>query len=290
MKKILIYLLIVVSALNIHSCKEEDELGESIFDTTERKRNDFDKWILNNYVYPYNIDFKYRMEDIESSFQYQLIPADMNQSIKLAKIVKHLWLEAYDEAAGIDFTRTYAPKIIHLIGSAAYDDDGTMVLGTAEGGMKVTLYYVNSLQVDQNFLNRYYFKTMHHEFTHILNQQKKYDPEFDRISEGYYTQGDWYLRSYNLREAYELGFVSAYAGSEPREDFAEIVSVYVTSTQNVWNVILANAGYAGAIIINQKLDIVKNYMKNSWGIDLAELRDIVQRRTGEVGLLDLDNL
>ncbi|KAA6309963.1 hypothetical protein EZS27_038647, partial [termite gut metagenome] len=73
-------------------------------------------------------------------------------------------------------------------------------------------------------------------------------------------------------------------------DFAEVVSVYVTSTQNVWNIILANAGYAGAIIINQKLEIVKNYMKNSWGIDLVELRDIVQRRTGEVNLLDLDNL
>jgi substrate import-associated zinc metallohydrolase lipoprotein len=280
----------VITTFHIHSCKEEEELGESIFDTTEQKRNEFDKWILNNYVYPYNIDFKYRMEDIESSFQYDLVPADMNQSIKLAKIVKYLWLEAYDEAAGIDFTRTYAPKMIHLIGSAAYEDDGTMLLGTAEGGMKVTFYYVNSLQVDPDFLNYYYFKTIHHEFAHILNQQKKYDPEFDRISEGYYMQGDWYLRSYNPREAYTLGFVSPYAGSEPREDFAEVVSVYVTSTPNAWNVILAEAEYVGAAIINQKLEIVKNYMRNSWGIDLAELRDIVQRRTGEVLLLDLDNL
>lgn len=50
-----------------------------------------------------------------------------------------------------------------------------MILGQAEGGMKVTLFRVN--EIDKNNLsvaqlNEYYFKTMHHEFTHILNQKK----------------------------------------------------------------------------------------------------------------------
>lgn len=50
-----------------------------------------------------------------------------------------------------------------------------MVLGTAEGGMKITLYNVNDInpdQIDINLLNDYYFQTMHHEFAHILHQTK----------------------------------------------------------------------------------------------------------------------
>ena len=61
-----------------------------------------------------------------------------------------------------------------------------MVLGTAEGGMKITLYNVNDInpdKIDINLLNEYYFQTMHHEFAHILHQTKNYDPAFDRITE-----------------------------------------------------------------------------------------------------------
>lgn len=50
-----------------------------------------------------------------------------------------------------------------------------MVLGTAEGGMKITLYNVNDInpdKIDINLLNEYYFQTMHHEFAHILHQTK----------------------------------------------------------------------------------------------------------------------
>ena len=52
------------------------------------------------------------------------------------------------------------------------------MLGTAEGGKKITLYEVNSLDfenVDIEVLNEYYFKTMHHEFAHILHQKRNYD-------------------------------------------------------------------------------------------------------------------
>ena len=124
---------------------------------------------------PYNIALKYHMEDIESNHDYTLAPADYDKSVKLAHIVKYAWLETYDEVAGIDFTRQYVPKVLHLVGSAAYEDNGTMVLGTAEGGLKVTLYLVNNLKIDADFLNEYYFKTMHHEFAHILHQTKSYD-------------------------------------------------------------------------------------------------------------------
>jgi substrate import-associated zinc metallohydrolase lipoprotein len=286
MKKYLFLITVIVTAL-ASSCSEE-KLGDSIFDDSERTRNEFDQWLLSNYTYPYNIDFKYRMEDIESDLTYTLAPADIDQSVRLAKLVKYLWLEAYDEVAGIDFTRTYIPKVIHLIGSPAYNSNNSIILGTAEGGLKVTLYNVNSLTVNPAYLNYWYFKTMHHEFTHILNQTKKYDPEFDRISDADYIGGDWVNVSDNT--AYRAGFASPYSMDSPGEDFAELFSIFVTSTQAGWDAILSQAGTAGAQIINQKFDIVVKYLRDVWKIDLYELRDIVQRRSGDIYELDLDNL
>jgi hypothetical protein len=44
-------------------------------------------------------------------------------------------------------------------------------LGTAEGGLKITLYNAESLKpADLDNLNEYFFKTMHNEFSHILHQ------------------------------------------------------------------------------------------------------------------------
>ncbi|MGV8092477.1 MAG: putative zinc-binding metallopeptidase [Mangrovibacterium sp.] len=288
MNKLLIYILVFTMSCSFWSCDEDDLNSDSIFDTSEVERNAFEKWLLQNYTYPYNIDFKYRLEDIESDMDYMLVPADVDKSVKLARLVKYCWLEAYDEVAGINFTRTYVPKIIHLIGSAAYKGDGSMVLGTAEGGLKITLYLVNSLQVDKEFLNYYYFKTMHHEFAHILHQTKNYDPDFETVSVGNYIGNDWIYNSDT--EARQAGFVTPYAQSEPNEDFVENIAVYVTNSEAYWNALLEDAGEEGAAIILQKFEFVRNYLNDIWSIDIDQLRDVVQRRTGELDLLDLDNL
>ena len=288
MNKILTYISMLMLSCFLWSCNDDNLDSKSIFDTSEVERNDFEKWLLHNYTYPYNIDFKYRLEDIESDMDYMLVPADVDKSIKLAKLVKYCWLEAYDEVAGIDFTRTYVPKTIHLIGSAAYNDDGSMVLGTAEGGLKITLYLVNSLQIDKDFLNYYYFKTMHHEFAHILHQTKNYDPDFETVSVGNYIGNDWIYNSDT--DARQAGFVTPYAQSEPNEDFVENIAVYVTNPEEYWNALLEDAGEEGAAIILEKFAFVRDYLNDTWGIDIDQLRDVVQRRTGELGLLDLDNL
>jgi substrate import-associated zinc metallohydrolase lipoprotein len=271
------------------SCSEDDLDPESIFktETAQAKQNEFDTWILKNFTNPYNIRFIYRLEDMEADFDYTVAPADFELSQTLAKIVKYAWLEAYDEVAGIDFTRTYVPKIIHLIGSAQYNDNGTMVLGTAEGGLKVTLNLVNSLRIDRDFLNTYYFRTMHHEFTHILNQTKNYDTDYDKISEGLYISGDW--QYYSDEDARQLGFIRNYSMSAPEEDYADMVSMYVCHTPTEWEGFMTEAGTDGAEIIKKKLSMIKVYFADEWGIDLDELRDVVNRRMGDVcdGTIDL---
>lgn len=292
MKKYIYILCMSAGLMTLSSCGEDNPTGESIFvDQQAENQNDFDKWIYKNYTLPYNIKLIYKMQDIEADYDYTLAPADFEKSIKLAHIVKYAWMEAYDEVAGINFTRVYVPKILHFIGSPAYEQDtGTMVLGTAEGGLKVTLFMINSLTISRAFLNTYYFKTMHHEFAHILHQTKSYDPDFDLISEGLYVNGDWYY--YSDSEAHQLGFVTPYASSEATEDIAEMTAMYITKTATEWDAIITDAGEEGGAIINKKLEMVKKYMQESWGIDLDELRKVVQRRIDDVasGKVDLENL
>lgn len=168
-----IFIVTVMAGVFLTSCNEDALSDNSIFDTETPERNEFDNWLLTEYVDPYNINFKYRFEDKESDQQYNLVPAEYGKSVALAKLVKFLWLQSYEELMDDngEFIKTYCPKIITLIGSKAYNPDShSVVLGTAEGGLKVVLYNVNELDTenpDVEILNEWYFKTMHHEFAHI---------------------------------------------------------------------------------------------------------------------------
>lgn len=291
-KNIYAILLAFVASFALMSCSDDDPSSESIFPTTSPKRDAFDKWLLENYTFPYNVEMKYKMEDIESDMKYHLVPADSAKTAKLSIIMKYLWFDAYNEVVGPDFIKENMPRTIHFIGSPAYNSEGTMVLGTAEGGLKITLYMVNSLDdetlKDYDTMNKYYFHTLHHEFTHILNQKIPYDQSFKLITESGYVSGDWYTIS--DKTAHQAGFVTPYAMVEPLEDFAEMLSGYVTMSQSEWNAILADAGTTGAASISAKLDIVRNYMQESWNVDIDKLRAAVLRRANTLSAVDLKHL
>lgn len=291
MKAKYIALLACSAMLGFTSCDEDDIDGESIFAISNKVENEFDQWLKKNYVDTYNIEFQYRYTDKETSNTYNLVPAAYDKSIALAKLTKYLWLDVYKEIAGDEFIKTYCPKVITLVGSPAYNSQGSIVLGTAEGGVKITLYNVNSLnynKIDVDFLNKWYFKTMHHEFAHILHQTKNYTTDFNLITPSDYQSTSWV--NINDADALAMGFITPYASNEPQEDFVETMSNYVTHTQAWWDTQMEIAGDDGAPLIQQKLDIVRDYLKGSWNIDLDELRAKVQEKSDSVGSLNLTTL
>ncbi|MCL2098451.1 MAG: putative zinc-binding metallopeptidase [Bacteroidales bacterium] len=291
MKKIL--LLLTAALLLSVSCSEE-QFSDSVFiDPDPALKTAFDHWLDRNYVDPYNIAFKYKTEDIESDMSFDLAPASTDKAIAMAKLIKHLWMEVYDQTINIAFTKRLIPKVIHLVGSPAYNTNNTMVLGTAEGGMKVTLYNINSidpLTVTLTQLTDRYLKTMYHEFAHIMHQTYEYPTEYAAISNLDYVGNDWSVASATEAIAYELGFVSRYARSEPNEDFVEILSIYVTRGQANWDNILAQAGESGSAKLIQKLGLVKEYCVNVWGFELDFLRSNFESRAATLHTLDLLNL
>ena len=254
MKKIQYYisalLLVAVAAMSLSSCSE-DKLGPTIFPDVDETLDPtsytykLDKFVKENYLDKYNLTFLYKMPDISTNMNYNLVPATYENSIDLAVLCKHLWFDVYDSVAGDQFLKTYGPRIILLIGSPAYDPyAGTETVGLAEGGIKISLFKVNAMNInDFNMMNEYYFKTMHHEFAHILHQTKTYPSEFNKISVGHYDGTNWQYRG---NEVTSMGFVTTYASSEFREDFAETIANYIVKTDDQWNRILelASRGYA----------------------------------------------
>ena len=286
------YYLLALTTLFMVSCEKDSLDSKSIFpDVQETNVNEFDKWLQTNFQEPYNILLKYRFEFKESDAEKNLSPAAYDKSIALAKLTKYLWLESYEELKGRDFIRKYCPKILHFIGSYGYNSGGSVTLGVAEGGMKITLYNVNNIDYenpDIDFLNYWFFKTMHHEFAHILHQTKPYPTDFNEISAADYQSESWV----NITdvEALQMGFITDYASRETQEDFVELIANYITHDQDWWDYMMEVAGADGSSKISAKLDIVRDWLKSAWDIDLDQLRSIVQRRSANVTLLDLQSL
>jgi substrate import-associated zinc metallohydrolase lipoprotein len=315
-KNILLIAPLLLLALGFTACSEDDLEKESVIVVDSYEQNEFDKWLEANYVKPYNIDFKYRYEEIESDYNYYTVPADLTSSIKMAHILKHLCIDTYNEVAddGVVFTRSYFPKEFFLIGVWEYRNNGTFILGTAEAGKKVLLAGINFLDqvLNGNYdvsrsvadnLNHYYVKTIHHEFTHILNQTKDYPADFKLVTGSGYVADSWSDEPYNDPQVYlKRGFISDYAQHSDTEDFAEMMSIYITNSKEWWDaqMEIADDTYAedpkqvktGREMIEAKLDIVRNYMQEMWGIDLDKARDVIQRRQAEIiaGKVDLTDL
>ncbi len=290
MKRFAKYIFTAFAAVALMSSCEQDNPDTSISVITLDKvdKTPFDYWLEANYVNPYNIQFKYRFELNESDVNYFTIPAKYDDAVILAHLVKYLCIDTYDEVAGIDFTRAYFPKMFFLIGEWEYRNNGTYILGTAEGGKKILLAgtnYLKGYMTSAANLNHYYIKTIHHEFTHILNQTLSYPSDFREISDADYIADEW---NNNTSGYLTRGFITAYAQHSDREDFAEMLSEYITNSAETWNTWITNAGDA-ASIINAKLDIVRTYMKQAFNIDIDKLRATILRRQDEVmaGRVDL---
>ena len=78
--------------LGMTSCSEDELNPESIFESNETMpENDFDRWLKTNYVDEYNIQVKYRFEFNESDKGYNLVPAEYDKAVAIAKLTKYLW-------------------------------------------------------------------------------------------------------------------------------------------------------------------------------------------------------
>lgn len=283
-------LLLTLVSLMV-ACKKEDDLGDvnNIPGLGGDKwvQGEIDKWLYTNFTQPYNIAAKYKWDQFELELNKSLVPPKESQIVPVMSAVKKVWIDTYVAEAGELFIKKYCPKFFVLAGSASYNTDGTITLGTAEGGRKVVLYTLNYFRTkgmpgyvaSDSFWVKMQFHTIEHEFGHILHQTTMYPQDFKRISVGNYT-ANW--NNISDGQARRDGFVTAYAVSAPDEDFVEMISMMLVEGRNGFNQIVESippgtsengiSQEEAKSRLRQKEAIVVAYFKDVWNIDFYSLQ------------------
>lgn len=296
MKHLKIYLFLVVILLFFTTCSEKDPIdtGTTVVKIDEGLKTKFDKFLYREYVKPYNISFNYTLKDIDTNMDYNVVPPYYRQSVKIANLLKYLCLDVYTKIAPQNFLQKFFPKKIVLVGSAAYNKSGTRILGAAEGGVQITLYNINELErhlSNKKKLNSLYFHTIHHEFAHILHQTKDFSTDYDKISRTEYVGDNW-NKAWHWRNnpSIKKGFISDYSSKDENEDFVELFSTYITSSASEWNALIGKADQNGKQILAKKEQIMRKYFKDTWQINIDDLRNEIQQRINNLDKIDLNNI
>ncbi len=303
--KIINYKIVVGLCLAslLNACADEDNLDPNSVVSSSRKsignyqESKLDKYLKREFLDPYNIRVKYHLDDTETDLNYNVVPAKEEKVIQIVTLIKHLCLDVYKKHAGEDFLKKNFPKTIVLVGSKAWKGKGQAVLGTAQDGVKILLYDINSFRT-RNITE--IFATIFHEFSHILHQKKKFSPDYEKIS-GLDYAGDQFGDVWSYRNPYKAkGFVTDYSSKNKEEDFVEIISKYIVFESFFGygdfdeyfpeEIASDDKNKEGLEKIRQKLGIVKSYLDDKWNINLDDLRKEFQERNDNIKSFDMNNI
>lgn len=248
-----------------------------------------DNWIYSNYTRPFNIAVKYKWDMSEVDLNRTLVPPKEEQIIPVMGAIKNVWVDTYVSEADSLFFKIIAPKFFVLVGSPAYNGDGSIKLGTAEGGRKVVLYNINDFRI--NGMPGYnantdtagvieMFRTIQHEFAHILDQNVRVPVSFSANSANSYTT-DWL--NVSPAEARDNGFITPYSNSGRDDDWAEMVAFLLINGQEYFDAYVNSidpdnvsaTGITGLQAIQRLRDkeaSVVSYFEQSWNINFRQLQ------------------
>lgn len=250
---------------------------------------ELDEYIEENYTQEYGVAIRYRYSDRYVRPGERVAPPKLEVVRPMLDFIDKYWIEPYLEVEnGEDFFRLHVPAEVIFLGGLIYNEDGTVTLGTADAGARITFTDVNSIDpTNRDWLFRQ-LNVVYHEFAHIVHQRYSLPTAFETLSNGYTSAGSWF----NLpeEEALQRGFVSPYASSSPNEDFAETVAFYLFDPEFDENYLIDEADCAdadcearndGRARLRQKVAAIASHYEKVTGISLEALRAQTQNRIGE---------
>lgn len=266
---------------NLTASQEElfPELGNSEIDIQLREIfGDYNTRIEYLYVKKYLPDDWYR-----------ITPVQENLVIPMANFLKDYWVNPLEIGSSKDFVSTNFPKKIVFVGSPARKQDGTRVLGQAEGGTLIRFTEVNDFDLKKGAWVRQQLHTAFHEYAHVMHQTFKMPNDYRMVTPDNYTKQGW--RAVQLSEAIERGMVTPYGTGAVQEDFAELFSGYITYTNNQLDYLFKDEKITkttspeealkiiqrnkGRVFIRTKLGIMKKFLIAN-GLDLDAVRTDLQ--------------
>ncbi|WP_316801039.1 substrate import-associated zinc metallohydrolase lipoprotein [Pedobacter frigidisoli] len=266
-------LLFVVALI---SCKKEDVLNTdfSQYNIDNPVANtDLDKWLTTTFLDEYNMEVIYRYNRF-----YHGNDRDV-ASVKVEKVQPQMqtyldgFLLPYRKIAGTSFIKKYAPKQVVLFGSGSYNPDNSYTLATASAGRNITIYDLNNFDLSNTNAIVGKLRTIHHEFTHILNQIVPMPTDFQLITKSTYL-ATWTTVSDATARA--NGYVTPYASSQPGEDFAETTTSLLVLGQAWFDAWANGSTAAGKAALKAKEASVVQYFTVNLGIDFRSLQKEIQ--------------
>ncbi|MBO9155194.1 substrate import-associated zinc metallohydrolase lipoprotein [Chitinophaga sp. GCM10012297] len=253
------------------SCKKSETLDVDMsrYNVDNPPPTELDNWITSNLTDPYNIQLVYRFERGLTDVGKDISPVKLDKVKPTAEAILNIFLKTYEKVAGPAFIKTYTPKQFVLYGSPSYNSNGTITLGTADGGRRVVLYELNDLDFTNAAQVSRKMRTIHHEFTHIVNQMIAIPPEFRQVTKAEYNE-DW--TSASAATAQKQGFVSTYASSQYTEDFAEMTAHLLVEGQLWFDAYAKAAGADGQAKLKRKEALVVDYFRQYFNINFRELQ------------------
>jgi substrate import-associated zinc metallohydrolase lipoprotein len=278
--------LFLIGTLLLVSCYS-DESVESPVKTVTESDDPLDQYIQTNYQDEYGVAVRYKYVDRYYDASKRASPPERDVVIPMLEFLNSFWIEPYINVPnGKRFFESHIPAEIVLIGSSIYNDDGTVLLGTADAGARITLTEVNFVDIQNREWVFRQLGTIYHEFAHIVHQRYNLPPNFQQISpEGYTSAGSWFTLS--DEDALQRGFVSPYGTSSFNEDFAEIVAFllydpdfydkYINDEPNC-STADCEARNEGRARLRRKYNAILEHYQENTGVDLLSVRALIQAK------------
>lgn len=285
MKTKLLALLLIGTLGVATSCFDEEKI-EAPIRTEEVSTDPIDIYITENYTDKYGVAVRYRYVDRYVDNNKRVTPPKREVVIPMLDFLTEYWVEPFINVPnGKKFFQDYVPAEMVFIGSTMYNADGTVTLGTADAGARITLTEVNFVDPENRDWVFRQLGTIYHEFAHIMHQRNNLPPSWQEISpEGYTSLGSWY----NLtdEEALSRGFVSPYGTSTFNEDFAECVAFILYDpdfyekyiTKETCNTAACAARNAGRDKLARKYNAIITHYKQYVNVDLEKVRALIQAK------------
>jgi len=303
MKNTVKFLVLMLSVIWLYQCKSDDTNTTFVAPDSPDVSHINDQYLYDNngesLFETYGTSTRWRWNDNFIAPTERATPIDADLVIPSTKIVEYLWAGPY-EATGTDadaFMKSLFPSELVYMGSYIFNDDGTAKLGFAEGGARVTLLNMNNL----DFQNRDWMTdpsggvlaTVHHEFSHLVHQTYGIPAGFNTISESYLGNG--WSNGVSRDDAIKLGMVRNYGTLNEFEDFCEIISHFLVVDQATFeedfinqedcsvytdaaDIVNCQELNEGRQLISQKVDLIIDFYKNNFNVDLVAVRDELQQR------------
>lgn len=265
------------------SCSVDQGLN-STFEEEEVILSELDTYIIANFTEEYNMAIRYKFDDNYVTPGDRVAPVRLDLVRPMLNFIQKFWIGPYLQIDnGESFFREHVPPEIVFLGGLIYNSNGTVTLGTADAGARITFTNVNAIDTtDQDWVNLQ-LQTVYHEFAHTVHQLYKLPNSFETISpRGYTSPGSWFNVTDN--EAIARGFVSPYGTSSPNEDFAETVAFYLFDPEFFTKFINKEdctteaclERNQGRDLIEVKLTAIIDHYEKQTGVSLTALRNEIQ--------------